>query len=110
MGLGNMLSVRSHKKLYDNAYKKELAETERAYEFELAETEHIFIEQGYNETDSKIMTKLLSTNREFWAKFMVQHELELSNPEHENEYLNGLATFIAFLFFGFIPLFRFFLV
>ena len=53
---------------------------------------------------SIIPTKIISTNREFWAKFMVKYELGITNPDNENEYLNGLATFASFLIFGFIPL------
>ncbi len=108
MGLGSLLSIRSHKKLYDNAYKKELKEIKQSNEFEILETEHIFEENGYSKTDSSSLTKLIAKNPSFWAKFMVQHELELSNPEHENEYLNGLATFMSFLIFGFIPLVPYF--
>lgn len=104
MGLGSLLSVRSHKKVYQNAYNKELKETKDSYEFEITETEYIFEEKGYSKEDSKQLTALISKNPKFWAAFMVTHELELSNPEHENEYLMGLATFIAFIIFGFIPL------
>ena len=104
MGLGNFLSVNSSKKLYKNTYDKELTETKESKEFELEETEFLFEEQGFNKTDAKALTKLISKNTDFWVKFMVQHECKMDNPENENAFYNGLATFLAFVFFGFIPL------
>ena len=35
---------------------------------------------------------------------MMNYELELPNPLKENPLLTGLATFLAFMIFGFIPL------
>tara|TARA_A100001015_G_C14919220_1_gene683632 strand:+ start:381 stop:1124 length:744 start_codon:yes stop_codon:yes gene_type:complete len=104
MGLGSLLSLRSHKKLYENAYQKEFEETKNSFDFEVLETEHILEEQGFSKSNAKELTKIISTNREFWAKFMVKYELGITNPDNENEYLNGLATFASFLIFGFIPL------
>ncbi|RAP29767.1 GMP synthase [Candidatus Marinamargulisbacteria bacterium SCGC AG-414-C22] len=108
MGLGNLLSIRSHKKVYANAVDKELHEIKHSYDYEIAETEFILKEQGFSKEDSTQITALFSKNPKFWSGFMVQHELELSNPEHDNEYLSGLATFAAFVFFGFFPLIPYF--
>ena len=36
---------------------------------------------------------------------MMNYELELPDPRSENPLYTGLATFISFVFFGFIPLF-----
>lgn len=108
MGLGSLLSMRSHKKLFQNAFEKELEETKKSYDFEILETEHIFEEQGYSESDAKQLSKLIANNPRFWSEFMVMYEIGISNPENENEYLNGIATFVSFLFFGFIPLIPYF--
>ncbi|MEK9727714.1 MAG: VIT1/CCC1 transporter family protein [Candidatus Margulisiibacteriota bacterium] len=108
MGLGNYLSIRSEKKLYQNFYNKELAETQNSYEYEIEETELLFQNQGFNQDDSKKLTQIVSKNTDFWVKFMVQHECEMDNPEGDNPLYCGLATFASFVFFGFIPLIPYF--
>jgi predicted membrane protein (TIGR00267 family) len=35
---------------------------------------------------------------------MMQHELELPNPDQENPLATGLSTFLSFIIFGAIPL------
>ncbi len=108
MGLGSYLSVRSSQTLYKTAYDKEYHETIHSTDYEIEETEFIFQEQGFNKTDAKQLTKIISKNTDFWVKFMVQHECELENPENESALYNGLATFLSFLCFGFIPLIPYF--
>ena len=108
MGLGNYLSIRSEKKLYKIYYQKELQETQQSYAYEIEETEQLFEAQGFNQKDSKILTEIVSKNTDFWVKFMVQHECDMHNPEGENPFYCGLATFSSFVFFGFIPLIPYF--
>lgn len=109
MGLGNYLSVKSAKSLYQSAYQMELKETKESYDYEVAETEYLFQEQGFNEEDSKTLTQIVSKNTDYWVKFMIQHECELENMDNISAVKNGTATFISFLIFGFIPLIPYFL-
>tara|TARA_B100000427_G_scaffold321971_1_gene323300 strand:+ start:10271 stop:11008 length:738 start_codon:yes stop_codon:yes gene_type:complete len=104
MGLGNYLSIKSAKSLYKSAYQKELSETQESYDYEIEETEFLFQEQGFNEKDSKQLTKIISKNTDFWIKFMIQHECNLENMDNVSATKNGLATFLSFIIFGFIPL------
>jgi VIT1/CCC1 family predicted Fe2+/Mn2+ transporter len=108
MGLGNYLSIRSEKKLYKNYYDKELEETQKSFDYEIEETEQLFENQGFNKEDSKTLTKIVSKNTDFWVRFMVQHECEMENPEGDSPLYCGLATFLSFVFFGFIPLIPYF--
>ncbi len=71
---------------------------------ETAETEYLLKAKGFSVDDAKKLTTIISKNKHYWVEFMMQHELELPNPEHENPILTGLATFISFVFFGFIPI------
>lgn len=104
MGLGNVLSLRADKDVYLRQKKRELEEIDKNAESEMSETMHILCESGFSEEDARALTKLYAKNPKYWADFMMSHELEMGNPEHDNPWFTGLATFVAFVIFGAIPL------
>lgn len=109
MGLGNFLSVRSEKDLYNakRASEENLLQTQP--DKEIAETISILVDRGFTAEQAQTVAHVYKTNHEYWTDFMMQHELELSDPRGENEVLTGLATFGSFLVFGSIPLLPFML-
>lgn len=104
MGLGNFLSVRADQDVYQGEKNKELKEIKERPEMEREETIHILIERGFNQKQAEEMTKLYELNHDYWLEFMMNQELEMPNPEGENAVFTGIATFIAFIIFGLIPL------
>ena len=104
MGLGNFLSLRSEQDVYRSSQKKELHEITHNPAMEKAETIEILIQRGYSKEDAERMTALYMKNPKYWLEFMMNQELEMTNPENQNALYNGLATFSSFLVFGFIPL------
>lgn len=110
MGLGNFISLRSEQKVYANLKEKEYQEILSSPDMEKKETKFLLMEKGYSNQDAQMMTELLSKNPEFWLEFMMQYEMELPNPENDNPYFKGLATFIAFCVFGFIPIIPYLLI
>lgn len=104
MGLGNILSILADKDVFRTHREKELTEIRTNPEQEIQETLYILESKGYSRKDAEKMAKLYYKNEQYWADFMMQHELELPNPEHENPISTGLSTFLSFLFFGAIPL------
>ena len=104
MGLGNFISIRSQQDQYKSEKNKELKEIRNDKKQETEETKTILMAKGFNLKDAEKITALYSKNDEYWAEFMMKYELELSNPESENPFLTGSATFTSFIFFGFIPL------
>lgn len=108
MGLGNFLSVRSDQDVYRSQKEKELAEIRGDPAMEEKETTHILKRKGYTEEDAAEMAELYRKNEDYWLEFMMKQELEMPDPEGENPFYTGLATFISFVFFGFIPLFPYF--
>ncbi len=107
MGLGDFLSVRSQKEVYKKSKNKELAEIKNNPEFEKKETTYLLKQKGFNDEDAKKITELYSKNEKYWVEFMMNHELEIPNPESENALRNAVATFISFVTFGSIPLIPF---
>lgn len=104
MGLGNFLSIRSEKDVYKTHQVKELFEIRNHPASEKEETQEILEQKGFNKQQAKQLTDIYATNESYWLSFMMNDELELPNPTSENPTLTGLATFLAFVSFGFIPL------
>ena len=104
MGLGNFLSLRSEKDMYKAEEARELSEIRTSPEKEKEETKAILLAKGFSDEHAEQLTKIYATNESYWLQFMMNHELEMSNPTKENPILTGLATFTAFIAFGFIPL------
>lgn len=104
MGLGNVLSILANKDVYKTEKEKELYEIKHNPEFEKMETIYILKKQGFTDDQAEKITEIYANNPMYWADFMMRYELEMPTPEHENPALTALATFSAFVSFGFIPL------
>lgn len=110
MGLGNFLSIRAERDLYRKRKEEERKELKTNKEFEVKETLHILEEKGFSEQDAKTLTDIMIENEEYWLDWMMQHELEIPNPEGVNPFYTGISTFISFLIFGAIPIIPFILI
>lgn len=110
MGLGEFLSARSEQDLYRATRDKELKEIRENIGMERAEMFEILADRGVSKDDAKQLTDVLERNPEFMADFMMQYEIGMADPTGDNPALNGLATFIAFLIFGSVPLIPYFLL
>lgn len=104
MGLSNFLSLRSEKDMYDLERNKEIYEIKNHPKLEREETIEILMGKGFSMIDAKSIVSLYEKNPEYYADFMMSHELEIPDPRGENPIYTGLATFFAFILFGSIPL------
>lgn len=109
MGLGEFLSGRSEQDVYNATRAKELHEINNNIEMERAEMYEILASHGMNRDDAVQLTQVFERNPEFMADFMMQYEIGMSDPTDESPALNGLATFLAFILFGSVPLIPYFL-
>ncbi len=107
MGIGNFLSMRADKSVYANIKNKERHEIQNSPEQEYQETIYILKARGFTPEQATQIADLYRQNPEYWLRFMMNEELEMPNPEGENAFLIALATFLSFVFFGFIPLIPF---
>ena len=108
MGLGNFISLRSQHDQYNSEKNKELHEIKNDKNQEKKETLMILTAKGFTKEDANKIIDLYSKNDDYWAEFMMKYELQMPDPEAENPYLTALATFLAFISFGFIPLVPYF--
>lgn len=104
MGLGNFLAVRSEQGLYRNFWKREQSSSIRHEEAEITETKRILLARGFSETEAETLTDIYRRNESFWIEFLVNNELKVANPMNESALYTGIATFVAFILFGLIPL------
>jgi len=109
MGLGNFLSVRSEKDLYQVSREKELQTLRNNPDGEYVETVNILKAKGFIEEDALSTANSYRRNEDYWLDFIMQHKLEQADPRGENEVFTGTATFLSFMFFGAIPLLPFML-
>ena len=107
MGLGNFLAVRSEKSLYSTIRAKEEKESVDNEDLEAEETKVILMERGFSESDAQTLTSIYKKNDPYWVDFLMINEVKISDPSEENPLYTGLATFLAFICFGFIPLIPF---
>ncbi|MBP9690737.1 VIT1/CCC1 transporter family protein [Candidatus Woesebacteria bacterium] len=104
MGLGNFLATRSDQDLYRQEKQKEREEIEKNHLMEVAETKQLLMERGFDPVDAGKLVEIYSKNTNYWADFMMKYELGMEDVQDENPVFTALATFIAFITFGFIPL------
>lgn len=104
MGLGNFLSILTEKDVYKAHKDKERKEIESNTSMEELETLTILQEKGFSKEDSQTLVDIYKHNKEYWVDWMMNHELEIPNPEGVNPYLTAASTIGSFIFFGAIPL------
>lgn len=109
MALGNFLSVRSEKDIYNMIRRREQNGIQTDPDTECTQTVRILQEKGFTAEDSTTLASIYRHNPEYWLDFMMHHKQELSDPRGENEIFTGLATFFSFMLFGAIPLLPFIL-
>lgn len=110
MGLGNYLAVRSEQSLYKNTWLKEEDASVKNADAEEDETIAILMQKGFSETDAHTLATIYRKNDQYWVDFMMNNELEMSDPTRQNPIYTGLATFLSFICFGLIPLIPFIVV
>lgn len=104
MALGNFLSTQSEHDVYAREKQKELHEIKTNPDMEAAESIEIMKRRGFTHTQARQLVAIYKTNTAYWLDFMMEKELEMPNTEGEHPGFMALATFLAFLSFGFIPL------
>lgn len=107
MGLGDYMSIRSQEDLYNTTYKKELKHLEHSTEAFGDRIEKKLIEKGFNSEDANKIMKLFHKNPEFGIEWLMREYHGIPNPGETSPIFSALATLVAFISFGFIPLIPF---
>lgn len=104
MGFGNYLSVKSKGDNYQRVLKEELREIEEDPEIEREEIREIYRKKGFSGRMLEDAVRTITADKNVWAETMMQGEHGLAMGDSRYPAFHGLMTFLAFLFFGSIPL------
>ncbi len=106
MAIGNYLGTKSELEYIKEERKREEWEIENYPKGEVEEIRHIFEKKGFKGKDLERAVKIVTSDKKVWVDTMMLEELGLTS-EDKTPFLSGLATFIAFITAGFIPLIAF---
>jgi len=104
MAAADYLGTRSERDFYKKEEAEEWEEVRREPEDERREVRGILAGKGYAGRDLDEMTRLITANRDYWIRFMMQEELKLPTPEDESPIRSSMVTFFSFMVAGSIPL------
>ena len=103
MGIGAYLSAKSEREYYERERAREAWEVDRFPEGERAELFDLYRTQGYSEEEARQLVTIKTHDRERWVDSMMLEELGMLKEE-KNPLLSGLATVVAFVVAGSVPL------
>ena len=104
MGLGEFLSTRSQKDLYEKQRKFVYEELKHHPQQEYAELIQMMTERGLDVPSAIKIADELMKSPELVADLMMNYELEMHDMRKVSPALDGLVTFLSFVAFGVIPL------
>ena len=104
MGIGNYLGRKSEAAYQHGQREKERFEIQHLRKIELAETESILSERGYTGKDLDVAMRVTTSDEERWIDFMMRDELGIVEGKADSPFTHGLATYVAFIVAGLIPL------
>lgn len=107
MAAGNFLGTRAENQSESKARREEEREIETHPEGEQEEIRQIFAAKGFKGETLEEVVKVITADKERWVDTMMQEEHGISGNT-PSAFKAGLATFVAFLLIGGIPLLAYF--
>jgi len=103
MATGAYLSSKSEQEYYDRERQREAWEVEHFPDGEREELIQVYQSQGYSAEEARALVEIQSRDPHKWVNAMMVEELGLL-PDERKPHLSALATFIAFVVAGSLPL------
>lgn len=103
MAVGSYLSTKSDQEYYLRERQREAWEVEHFPDGERAELLQVYRRRGYSEEDAQDLVEIQSRDPKRWVDAMMVDELSML-PDERKPLLSGLATFVAFIIAGSLPL------
>ena len=105
MGFGDYLSSQAEVDYTKAEHTREKWELENYPEGEKREMVELYMKRGMTEEDAVSVIDVMAKYKNFFLDVMMVEELGLMPPDEDDKpWKNGVVTFVAFVFFGFIPL------
>ncbi len=103
MATGAYLSSKSETEYYQREKEREAWEVDHFPDGEKAELEEVYLARGYAPDEAQGIVAIQTRDRDRWVKAMMIDELGLM-PDERKPLHSALATFIAFVLTGSVPL------
>lgn len=103
MAISNFLGTRAENQYREQARRRELDEIHKWPEGEREEVKQIYARKGFDGALLEQVVNVLTDDKDRWVDVMLQEEHGMSLTDHHAGRA-GLATFVAFLLVGLIPL------
>lgn len=104
MAAGAFLSLRSELDHYKRIRREEEEEIDEHPEVERQEVREAFGKHGVTGEALEHLTRILTSNRTLWVETMMREEHGLMREATARPMLHAIVTFLAFVFFGSVPL------
>ena len=103
MAVSNFLGTRSENQYREQTRKREMDEIDKWPEGEREEIRQIYASKGFEGELLEQVVGVITSDKERWVDVMIQEEHGMSLHDHDAR-AAGLATFVAFIVIGLIPL------
>lgn len=103
MAVSNYLGTRAERQQRDRDRADEHRQIEEVPDEEREEVRQLFAAKGFEGADLDRAVAVITSDRDLWVKTMMTEELGYA-PEHSNPLRAALATFVAFVLVGTLPL------
>jgi VIT1/CCC1 family predicted Fe2+/Mn2+ transporter len=103
MATGNYLSTKSQIEFHREERKREEWEIENVPDGEREEIRQIYRKKGFRGKELERVVKVITSDRKVWIDTMMMEELNIA-PADKKPWQSALATFVAFVVVGFVPL------
>ena len=103
MAISNFLGSRAERQRRERARRQEELHIRLVPEGEREEIRQIFASKGFEDRDLERVVEVITSDPELWAETMMREELGFASTAR-SEFRAALATFVAFLAIGFLPL------
>jgi len=104
MAIGNFLGTRSENQFLARERMMEEWEVEHIPQEERKEIAAIYRGKGFGGESLDQVVAVITANKKVWVDEMMVHELGMAPEATESPSKKGLATFIAFIIAGFLPI------
>lgn len=104
MGAGNFLGIKSERDYQKAQRKKEEWEIDHLRNLEVQEIRDIYTKRGFEGKDLENAVAITIADRKRWVDVMMRDELGIIEEVKDSPLKHGLATFLAFVLAGLVPL------